>query len=266
MPKLTDLSFDFKAENGERLTFKAPVSVSTIGVFSVRLPEEVSASVRELLKNGWKSQTNKMVQIEIQKTGSAIVSTDLESCKELLAHASREQLKCEIKRELVICYKLDLNVAYVRELETGKIFQSGTQTPNRDMKGASWHGQLSGSRSGPCYSVGIGAIVFEKTTATRPSGSSKKYSLAGRHGTVCLLGENGKRLNAFIGLYFDPERETDVREIPYTEETAEFFADSIMSLVSVADRLERFFDSPDTILVAIHKKQLVLGNNSNEEK
>lgn len=264
MPKLTDLSFDFKAENGERLTFKAPVSVSTSGVFSVRFPEEVDASVRELLKNGWKSKTNKIVQIEIQKTGAAIVSTDLDSCKELLSHASREQLKCEIKRELVICYKLDLNVAYVREHETGKIFQSGTKTANRDMTGASWHGQLSGSRSRPCYSVGIGAIVFEKTTATRPSGFSKKYAVAGIHGTVCSLGDNGRRLNAFIGLYFDPERESDVREIPYTEETARFFADSIMSLVMVADRLERFFDSPETILSTLQKKQAILPSDNSE--
>lgn len=167
----------------------------------------------------------------------AFYAPTIDDLKELVIKWYRAAYECKVEETLVIRYSVSSQVSFARH--SGGIHPNGVGAVegNYDFETDPFFGGLSGSIfKFPAYSVAIGAQILKKQVITAVNGVvTIKYLWVDKES----LGSHGYSLNSWCGLSLAEAR--DVKEIPYTEESAKFFNDRIMQLVQLADKLFSFF-------------------------
>lgn len=253
MAKLKPIPFRFRAAAGDPLEFTAEVSVAdSTGAFAVSIPDVLEDLARRIVASHGSLYG---VSLDRPRTHLRVTGATLEGCKNFIRHVAEDYLRCEVEEALVIVYGLDNKVTYVKDVH-GRLHAYGRASDEvRALFAqgkACWHGKLSATTCAPFYQVGLMARVVKKTTFRRPSGTTVKYSRVSEE--EMPEGSWLSRLNSFVGLSVinESREELDRRtQLPYTEEAARFFYDTLMAMCRLADRMESFFSDPAALQLAI---------------
>ncbi len=238
MAKLKSGTYHFKSKTGDELKFTSDVSVTSDGFFHCTIPDELVPIITALLK----SQPQKAITCKKNKINHSISGKELKECESFIKLAAEDYIACEVKEELVLVYGTQIKAAYFKN-PTGEIFVNGAQPGAAYAKGGKWQGTLDSNSRSNAYSVGFVAVPRKKTTYSRGSGQKVEYKWIGEE-----QGKYWDLLNSFSGLYVNEE---SLKDMPYTEEAAKFFYDTMMGLCHLADRIEAFFGNEETLNTAI---------------
>ena len=235
LAKLKSEKYSFESKVGDKFEFTADISVSSKGIFSITIPDELSSIVYSLIPNDDNSMS---VRNSSRSKKHVLCGDNLDKCRRLLSKAGNDYVSCEEKSEYVILYSAVNEVSYVKSPD-GEIFPNGSFDGACYNSGGKWHG--TGYNKSIHY-IGFAAVCRKKTTYIRPSGTKSKYDIEHVDGKYWEL------LNSFCGINEDIGK---MQEIPYTEETAEFFYNTMMAMCHLADRLEMFFSDKTLLQRAI---------------
>lgn len=256
MAKLKPIDFRFNAKAGAPLTFRSEVSVAdSSGHFSLTIPDELEVCAREVLRK----RGSCPVFIDRPRSNLRVTGPSLQECRSFIEQVSESYIRCEVTEELVIAYGAQSKVAYVKD-EYGNLYENGRACHELyDSRRASWQGTLNGTNFDKYYQVGLVARVFKKVTYSRSTGKTVEYHTAdGRafDGMPWL-----EKLNGFCGIGLigrDKKLMASLQEMPYTEEAAQFFYNSLMAMCALADRIETFFSDKPMLTAAIEKQAGVI--------
>lgn len=237
------------------------------GVFSVTLPAHLEPIFSVLSEKARKEFTKGRFQFG---RGGDAASDTLEAVKRDLRECLDVYHKCEIVDEVVILYNFTREAHYVVSTN-GRVFPDGhaaTAAGCTYGEHADWAPNLPRSQSPftdteTAYSIGFAARVYRKRSFKRATASTVTYvrhdSWKDAGGMWHDIGEQARRLNSFIKISlvsgaYGSERccpKHGVLEMPYSEEAAKFFADSMQGLCELAERMTRFFGDAAAIQKAI---------------
>lgn len=252
MAKLKPIDFQFNAKAGAPLVFRSEVTVSdSTGEFSLTIPDEIEEVARRI------ARSHPMYQVEVERprTHLRITGATLQACKNFIEHVAKDYLHCEVSEELVIVYDVNNKVTYIKDQE-GRFYENGYACRDLYEKGlAKWHGTLDGSNNhSQHYQVGMIARVFKKVTYTRASGKTVVYA---RPETDTFQARTWlDKLNGFVGISLqsnDTTRLERMQQMPYTEEAAQFFYNTMLAMCQLADRIDNFFGNKDALMLAIER-------------
>lgn len=251
MAKLAPLKIEETSSTGETKTFSIPLTVGASGIFRAVVPMELEGTVTNL-----KPAHRQGVAIDRSpKNDMILAGSRLEEVRKTLEIALHELMVAEIKTERVIIYDFQSAMLYYRgidgEIHPNALYDTARVENSIGGPASRWGGGLNTGfdRQVDTYTIGIYARVMDKVSHIRPSGTKVTYaSINGAEE------EYHEKLNAFTRFTVPSERRGKLREIPYTEEAAKFFYETIVGLCKVADRLEKFFASPDQVILAIADK------------
>lgn len=253
MAKLKSRSFKGSAKTGDRFEYLAEVSVDMEGIFSVTLEDELEHSAQSMLKlDQWR---NKGMHLTRPRTNLRVSGPVLDELEHFINKVIEEFLHCEERRELVILYGSSIKVAYSKN-------DAGEFGPNNCVvQGGQWRGTLNATAHAPHFSIGFAAVVREKITTSRAASTKVAYLKPERPNTFQPELYIDK-LNSFVGLRIN---ESGMQEMPYTEEAAKFFYDTMIGMCVMADRIDAFFGSKERLLLAIDRQTPLIGRMSVEE-
>ena len=261
MPKLKKQEFLCKPKAGEIYKFSSDVSVNAQGLFVFTVPEELMDTINLLRK----SDLFKGIGITagVSRSGKFnVYSPRFENGKSFIRAVLAAFTECEIRTERVILFGYNLDVAYAKSAMGS--FHPNVYLANADSgdtgvanaNSSTWNGNLNATSNRDYYSVGIVARAFDKVTYRRPTGETSEFKQVEDASKDSFLA----KLNAFVGLhfYFGFARER-FKEIPYSEEAAEFFYRIMLGLCKMADQIGEFLGDTERVVEAIEtKKQLSL--------
>lgn len=235
MPSLPSKKFQFKNKAGDELNFTSTVTVDSEGIFRMTIPVELEEVAHSALKGNHDG-----VSINQSPKTLGIYAKTLDTCRKYIAIICNEYLECDVTTENMILYATDIKVSYCKVNDT---FYPNGRIAGENYK---WYGKLSATYPANYFTIGIAARIYEKKTFKRALSTKIEYkSITTDHtnkGTYFEL------LNGICGLYINT---TACKEMPYTEEAAKFFYETMMSMCKLADRLETFFSDEDNIHKAI---------------
>ncbi len=229
MAKLKTRTFYFPVKTGGEFKFTSEVSVTADGVFHLTIPEELASTANAL------ADREKDIDVIPSRANWTVVGKNLEACESFIKHVGDDYVACEISEEPVILYGADTRCAYFKGTD-GLIYPNGA-------KGGNWCGNIHATSRAPFYSVGFAAFCLIKVTYTRGSGTKVEYKYERE-----AFGPYWKLLNSFCGLEI---HHRSLKEMPYTEEAAKFFYDTMLGLCHLADRINTFFGSKEALTAAI---------------
>lgn len=236
--KLKPIQFDYKSPAGDTLSFKSDVTIDQDGTFNLVIPDEIVASAGDVRKG----RENEFTLTRPQKF-TRVSAPALGQAEKIVNEILRYHFRCDVRTERVILYGTDTRVAYVQD-DHGVIHPNGYFTEGAFGAGrARWKGKLNATAREMHYRIGIAAFVRDKLTYVR--GNSERTVFARVEDKE---GEGVRLLNSFVGL---SSAEGGLKEIPYTEEAARFFFDTIISMFALADRMESFFGDDKALQQAI---------------
>jgi hypothetical protein len=276
VPKV--FSIYFSAESpGSKVFHKVDVNVDSSGTFSANIPEELEDTVRSLKKADSKWDN---IGIDRYRGRARIVSKRLDQLSKFSEAVATDYVACEVKKEVVILYGTNIDVAYWKEKD-GTLLPSGVYAKKtnslRGENSGEWHGKLNGlMKQSTHYSVGFVARAVLKVTFIRKSGSVTAWSytsgLENHHGSDTSW---HAKLNSFTGtelLHGDAtyhgegddrirlyERtKENLKEMPFSDEAAKFFYEVMIGLCAMADRIDGFFADDKKVQAAIQSGAQVL--------
>jgi hypothetical protein len=268
MPVIAPHYFNVRLSDvsGDTYSYKSVVSVTSRGVFAMRIPSELIPACEELAKS------EHGVTVEKGKAGTAVHAYDKTRAIDLIEKAIVIYAKAETTKEIVIVYEHEAEGIYIvgpkGEIATdgydanvnfGRAASGGISSEL--LKGGwGWSAQDHnhfGNRS--VMKFGIGAQVYEKTTIKRATGTSIMYDLYwGEDGDHFSRTTYCQRLNSFM-ISFDlggrgSNEHSRHKEIPYTEEGARFFFKAMIGLCSLNERVKNFFGDSKSLQLAIESR------------
>ena len=243
MPNLPDLKFHYQGKTGEELAFTSSASVKSDGEFSVSIPEVLLPLARHLI--------GKFPQVKLASHAHnaplRFYAANLTEIKRVIAACAEEYLKCEVKKERVIVYSHVCHVSFWRRKD-GSLCPSGVGLNHNSDGGWSGVGDLHATSGADHYSVGIFAGVYDRVVTTR--GTMSKTTYVDPDDWDHFAADTwGQKLNSFCGLHM--EVNDSLKRIPYTEEAAMFFYQTMMALCGMADRLDAFLKDDKLVQQAI---------------
>lgn len=245
LAKLKTVKHCFKSEIGDKLEFESDVSVLSSGVFNVSISEELVPIVDELIK----LDEYGGLYLQYSRNRKPIICGDrLDKCEKLVIAAGNDYVQCDISTEEVILYSVKNSITYVKSPK-GEIFPNGSFVEAEYGNGGKWYGDLDATNRKPIYGVGFVARCYEKITYSRPSGVKTEYRKS------YTEGEYRKLLNSFCGISLKTD---EMNEIPYSEEAAQFFYRTMLSMCYLADKLDVFFNDKIAVTKAIKNKTALL--------
>lgn len=199
------------------------IHVKTNGTFYCSVPD---AYVREYI-----AQTPELNHKFIR---DAFHANTMENLKDIVRTAYKDAYSVTQTQELVISYTLNAIMSFTRK--GTEIYPNGVGLSDYQWETDPFFGDIRAGSNVPAYSIHIAAQVQNCITSTRRDGySSTKYEYAADN----QLGPWGVLLNGWTGISL---RGTDIKRMPYTEEAAKFFYESIHAFVSLADKFAKFFN------------------------
>ena len=230
----------------QELDFTYKVYVNKEGQFSTTLPLNIVEIFQEA---GIELRSN-------HRTGKSgfFVSDTYEGLKNSIKDIIREYYSKElIESKIMIRYIIQTTCSYCLDVD-GNIVPNGqaywTKTPICNWKGGTIEQHAAYPRP---YGFGVYARPYRKETNKYKSGKIKsEYHPIGKEtkkGTYLYW------LNSFCAISFP--RGEDLKEIDYTEETAQFFVDLLTSICQLNEKIKEFL-SPDKLIKVIENKQKLL--------
>lgn len=262
MPALKDTKISVVSNAGQKLKFSCKTTVDGDGKFHIVLPEieELEGVINLILDEDRHKENRRFggVRMMTARINPHLIGPVLADLVSIMTAAASRYMTASEHSEMVILYKYDYYCHYALD-EDGGVWANGYDVRNGKHKSMTkWAGSvLSNSDSGDTYRIGLGAGVFEKITRTRGGFDTVVYKPRPSFGERSHFETElyGERLNAFVRLHLPegPEDDSQVKEIPYTEEAAKFFYDFILSLCKLHKSLDGFFGENSDI-------QAVIGN------
>lgn len=252
MPKIANQTIYAKAEDGTEYKAIVPASISASGDFRVQCPPELQEICEKFSqKPGLHWQWYQSPGKYRKDDPYFIEAKQLSICQHILKTAAEEHLKCEVVRERVILYALDISCAFWRN-DDGQILPSGHAASGGPPGG--WY-QIqstkqdfhSANRIEDTYKIGLAARAWTRVSYIRPSGTVKKWERL--HPPEGHLGYKTplQKLQSFCSINVGPESE-NVRMMPYTDAAALWFHDAMLALFRMAYGFDQFFASADNLL------------------
>lgn len=242
MPRIKDLTVGAVNKDNREISHSVTLgcSVSTDGVFSVTLEENMTAAIRDIAKTEFAATG---AEVHVAKSGDMVLKVKrLEDAKAIIRRFCEAQITAEVFVEFRIFYVLALEAPFYKDADGG-IHPNG-----EGVKDGKWHCSDTGSRwaSDKAHRVGIGARIA-RVKEVRPMDGGKSvfsYDNPDRDDREQVLGEWGMMLQRFPGQPFPlasrGEKEERLASVPYTEPNARFFAETLMGLCRLGDRIEAF--------------------------
>ena len=248
MAKLKPLLLEEKSESGEEMRFAAPVTVGVSGIFRAVCPRELEPSLEGLRKA---KAISAGFEVDVREN-LVVFGSRLDEVEATIRAAMKDHLKCEVKVERIIAYSFASQVSYYHGLD-GEIHPNGaydTKAVGNGSVGARWGGHIGQYDSVDHYSIGIFAQVLDKTSYIRPSGTKVKYENAAADDDASFHG----KLDALLKLTPAENRDGKFSEMPFSEDAAKFFYESMIGLCKIAHRMEAFFSNPAKVAAAIESR------------
>lgn len=243
MPSLPDTNFHKRGKNGDVLRFTSKVSVDSHGIFAVTIPDELEHTAMAMRKR------DDLVTVGRPKKYLRVEGSTLETCYKKIADIMNTYLDCTVTEELVIRYSINTDYSVFRN-EDGSLHPCGSYG-NYDEDGSTWVGNLHATKRAEHFTIGVYARVFKKITHSRGGIDRVEYE----YERELASDTHGDRLNAFVGMD-GPHRGGNLEEIPYTEEAARFFHDTVMGVLAMAHNVRTFFDDKSNLIKAIESNEL----------
>ncbi len=258
MPKLTDHYFAISTENGQRHHFESEIYVSTDGEFSCTVPEFLVDALRTISDASGKPRPTLYVQ-KLKVNYRAYAPSKAELIK-YVDEAHRQFYQAEVTADLIICYDWFAEVNYWQNPD-GTMAANGSMPDAAprldDGSGGNWadHKLKSGliicaNNTAKHFSVGVYAAIHKRTTYTRPSGATVTWERISQFDSEASLGEWGNKLSGLCGLSA-PKAPEYLRQMPYTDEAAKFFYESMMAMCEIGRRFKNFFGDEANVFAAI---------------
>lgn len=216
--------------------------VDSSGNFSIEIPEPtlLKVALEKIINESYAGYFAHMKRGKDYITGK-----ELSKCEEILKKAYKVVNESEITESLVILAACSSNYSV---WENNKWTHYGNLNSRKG-----YHGSCG--ETGPTYKVGIGANIYHKKTIKNRLGVRYEYNgnsitVDGRWVYIRdLVGTYGKMLSE-CGNYM-LERSTSpqegVMEIPYTEDAAKFFYDSIQAIIMLAKGISGMMGTPQEV-------------------
>ena len=241
MPKLKDLTVTAWNKDNREIhhTVTLGCSVSTDGEFAIELEEDIVAAIREIANKDFPSFN---ARVGIKKNGTfALYVSNLSHGEQIIHRWCQNQISAEVIVELRIFYQVTLAAPFFKDTH-------GNVHPNaQGVEGGTWHGHAkNGWASEATHKVGLGASIVEVKEVRPTNGGKSVFSYRNpvHSDQKHVIGKWGEILQRFtvrpMPRTSRGEKETHLPSVPYTEANAKFFAESVMGLCRLADRLETF--------------------------
>lgn len=271
MPKLTQIKGAYADDAGKRIEYNANVSVDSEGYFAIEIPEKDVNEYESILQKNKNEYKGLIIGRKIIKKNIKhfIIGKDFELCKSFFLFAVKQANKYDIKEELVILYRFRKKISYIKNMETGEI---NLENKNINYYVNNENGKIQrisnmidkySHKNEPVYSVGLSAGVFLKKTLSGENTTETFYFLADNQLKKDSFGDMLNRMNVgydtkhYSYHEYGIELTDDMVEIPYAENSAEFFYNMVIGLCKLSDKLTDFM-SKDNILKTIENNNFKL--------
>ena len=251
--------FHVKSAAGQEICFEAKMSAAKSGMFKIEFPNEYLADISANCHIGCRAY--------VDRDRSFVEGKVLERVIASIDSGLRSILDTQTINELVIRYAYETQCHYVTNRPNGMVFPNGAVAKEETgIDSGKGEGLFDWKENGaertfslhnpPSYSISLQARVYHKQTFKAPSGEERvKY-----YGNVCHadgleFGRYGELLNSFT----HTKLEKSDLEIPYTEESAKFFYESILGLCTLSEQLTEFFKDQEAMLYTIATGGNLLG-------
>lgn len=232
--------------NAESLSFKYSIEVSTKGIFSTMLPEDIVNMFKGANIELYKNRLNRDGYLS-DITLDALKSQVIALCKEYL---SREK----IGQTLIIKYGIKTMAAYCLDID-GEIVPNGNWTR---YNGYDWkHGTVDQNATNPKpFGLLVYAQPFVKKIYQYKSGLRKEELMPYYENSSDE--KDRPNLNWLSGVCAMSPEGLKIQEIVYTEAVAGVFVNMIKSICGLNERIKDFLE-PDAILLMAENNQKLLG-------
>lgn len=227
---------------GEPYKFKSDVSVDRDGLFSVTIPAELVETARANRKEA-------ACIVRKMRVNWAVQGRDLGYCRSFIESVAQDFLKCEVIREHVIVYRTETSVAYWKKAD-GQIVPNGNFDPEYSQQQGTWGGSGGCNNDVLAYTVGIVAGVYTKVIARRDSGDQILFERF-EDDDETEFDTWAAKLNSFLRVAIDLYDLPSMDSVPYTEQAAKFFYETMLTMCKLSDNIEIFFSNPENIHRAI---------------
>ncbi len=241
MAKLKDKKWRKAGKAGDGVEFVSTVTVDSDGVFYMSVPDylqPIISSLQEKILGGRANHSEANVRHSHGKFRARADSYS--KCCKIIEDGIDEYLHCEVTEELIIAYVFVSTCHYVKD-SNDTLFVNGSYCPE-DSRWAEEHGAVHGGYgSNAPYVLGFKAAVVTKRIFGRFASSRIEYERVPKN----KLGEWGQKLHEFVHVTV---KYNESHELPYTEETAKFFYQSMLNLCKLADALTNVLADPKKVL------------------
>lgn len=217
------------------------INVDSKGVFSCLVPAHLKPSLQNKAR---KLDNESLVTVEydeikhIKNANYEKLLLDLQLLHDAYSHPA-------ITKKLVIAYQVSSDVAYAIDAQLN-IHKTNVE------QGVDWSEFSNDDKlketifNNGLYGLNLAAKVYVQVTMQYGDTKEVKYELPSKH--TELLTPAIESLNSWCGVKLEPnDRRGHVKVVDYTEETAKFFDDMLYWMVSMSDKLQRFFSKPNHI-------------------
>jgi len=281
MPKLKTETIAVTNKAGTRVSEAIEFSVSTQGVFMAKVPEHLAkdehfvqclqAARQTGLDADWGA-----TEIDKPRTHTYLTSKALDTLSKVMTEALRRLIEVEVTVERVILYSTSFNVSFVT-LPDGSIAPNGSYGDGYEWSDTNIFGCPQDNSKH--FLVGFWARVYDRTTYKRGDKEVSEYKSVSDSMTGGESDEPIRKLNGFPRLNFKIDSSGNgarravrmhgspisYKEMPYTPEAAEFFANMLLSMCELARRFESFFGDKDRLQIAINSGAGLLTNAAAQE-
>jgi hypothetical protein len=241
MPRLTDVHFSVRGPAGGYLSFASRCDVSTKGLFTLEIPEQLRLLAQQTAKDEGSAAA-------VAVGPSSVSGTELEKLKAFIQRLAKEFLEGQTKVELVIRYNTNLRVAFYIAGSPPKVHPNGVNQLGGNWWEPSRGESLCGTSAADSYSVGFAAAAYFKVTIETPKRRTVEYHKARAHSH---LGNNplpnppeaAVALNQFVGL----DLSEAAGEIPYSDAAATQFRQWMLTLCVLARGIDAAFSSGESL-------------------
>lgn len=255
MPNMPDIKIFARSPDDDEITWQGvfPCMVSAEdGKFYASLTSEQWSELEPIMDSigGEKAWGARKVDLEMHRGRKYLQAKTYDELRNALHSYGRWQVEFTEERTLVIVYKLDIDLHYVKHQITGEIVTNGTRLRDYNANGR-WNESTRSRMHGDTnqvYSLGIGAAAYDRVARIS------------RIGATTLTYERPKdpppaaaALNEFVHVALIDRNRGQERvigtEVPYTDELAQFLHDAMLQLCKLADGLQGMFATPESLMI-----------------
>lgn len=258
MATLSPIWFNHTGSTGEKVEYKAVVTVTTDGMFRVSVPDE-------LVEHLYKYREAKIrgdVIVHKSHGSHRVEARTLRVAKDFVDEAVKDFLKSSREEECFLAYRYRSELAYWKNPD-GSITHNGGAS-DAESEGR-WGGCLSGRASDEKEAAGISFAAFALVKVTNARGSTVKIdwefwrdTTHGKNKDHMDDSDVRSRLN-FISMGESPDDPSrgGWTVIPYDPKAAEFFYRVIHSLCRIDDQLRTYFTNKEAVQLGIQSGQFL---------